>query len=58
MPRAERERVLARVAEIEYVLRHTRSEDVREALWSALQDCLTRLAELDARLGIAAPEAI
>jgi hypothetical protein len=57
MPRAERERVLARVAEMEYVLRHTRSEDVREVLWSALQACLSRLAELDAVLGIAAPEA-
>jgi len=51
MPHNERERVLARIAEINQMLRETESEDVRQTLLDALGDCETRLAELDALLG-------
>ena len=52
MPRLERDELLLRIGEIQATLQHTESEDVRETLTQALADCNTRLAELDALLGI------
>ncbi len=56
MPRLERDRVLARIGELESTLRETRSEDVRETLLQALADCMTRLSELNVQLGIESQE--
>jgi hypothetical protein len=56
MPRLERDRVLARIGELESTLRETRSEDVRETLRQALADCMTRLSELNVQLGIESQE--
>jgi hypothetical protein len=47
MPDQERERVLSRIAEIKQALRNARSEDLRETLRQALQDCERRLEELE-----------
>jgi hypothetical protein len=49
MPHRERDRLLARIAEIRQALRHAASEDVRATLRDALDDCERRLAELDRR---------
>jgi hypothetical protein len=51
MPRDERERVLAQLAELRHTLQRTRSEDLREALLQGISECEQRLAELDAQLG-------
>ncbi len=55
MPRAERDRVLARVAELRHLLQRTRSADVRETLLQALAECEERLAELDEQAAPAPP---
>jgi len=47
MAAAERERVLARIAELHETLRHTSSPDVRQTVRKAVADCEARLAELD-----------
>jgi hypothetical protein len=47
MPRSERDRLLARIAELHQTLAVTQSEDVHEAVRGALSDCENRLAELD-----------
>jgi hypothetical protein len=52
MPRMERDRILARIVELELILQAMRSDDVRETLQQALADCMKRLAELNAQLGI------
>jgi transcription elongation GreA/GreB family factor len=44
----ERRRVLARIAQIRQMLRHTDSADVRATLLKALADCEDRLSELEA----------
>ena len=51
----ERDRVLARIDEIEQILRNIQSDDVRRTLRQALADCEQQLAELDARCGAPAP---
>ena len=58
MPRLERDRVLSRIAQLEVVLRETRSDDVRETLRHALEDCKRRLAELNTQLGIEEPDGV
>jgi hypothetical protein len=52
MPGLERERVLARIAEIQATLAEVKSDDVKETLLDALHDCMRRLADLNAQLGI------
>ena len=47
----ERDRILARIAEIEQILRHTTSDDVRLTLHQALADWEKRLAPLDGNAG-------
>jgi len=47
----ERDRVLARIDEIEQILRNIQSDDVRRTLRQALADCEQQLVELDARWG-------
>ena len=49
--RPERARVLFRIDELQQTLRHTQSDDVREAIQQALATCWKRLAALDARIG-------
>jgi hypothetical protein len=51
----ERDRILARIAEIELILRHTTSDDVRRTLQQTLVDCEHRLTQLDARAAALAP---
>jgi hypothetical protein len=46
MPRLERETLLVRIADLQETLRLTESEDVREAVMSAIADCDQRLREL------------
>ena len=48
MGRTERERVLARLAEIEQTLREIESEDVRDVLLHAMADFQERLKQKDA----------
>ena len=43
--------MLFRIDELQQTLRHTQSEDVREAIQQALATCWKRLAALDARIG-------
>jgi hypothetical protein len=45
---AERDRVIARIAELKSMLRLAQSNDLREALTLAISDCEERLAELEA----------
>jgi hypothetical protein len=49
MAAAERERVIARIAELRATLRNTSSPDVRQTVTKATADCQARLAELDAQ---------
>jgi len=56
MPRLERDRILARIVELELTLPETRSEDVREMLQQALADCMKRVTELSALLGFESEE--
>lgn len=51
MPRHERDRLLRRIEELQQMLRHTRSDDVRLALEQALHDCRQRRGELEKLLG-------
>jgi hypothetical protein len=39
MPKAERDRILAQIAEVRRTLTHTQSEDVPLTLLQALRDC-------------------
>ena len=47
MPRNERDKVLARIAELHEILRLAESEDVRHTIREAIVDCERRLIELD-----------
>jgi hypothetical protein len=47
VPQAERDRVIARIAELRSMLRFAHSNDLREALRLAIGDCEQRLAELE-----------
>jgi predicted phage gp36 major capsid-like protein len=49
MTEKERERVLARIVEIQQTLLKTRSPDVRDALQQAIADCQARLAQIEVR---------
>jgi hypothetical protein len=51
LPRHERDRILRRIEELQQMLRHTRTDDVRVALEQALDDCRQRLRELEELLG-------
>lgn len=56
MGSTERERVLARLAEIERTLREIESEDVRDVLLHAMADFQERLKQKDAPDAESAPE--
>ena len=49
MTEQERERVLARIAEIEQTLRDIKSVDLRRTLRQAIADCQAQLDQIDAR---------
>lgn len=49
MPKAERDRLLTRIAELQAALRDARSADLRATVRHAIADCEQRLAELEPR---------
>lgn len=48
MPPQNRDLVRARLAELQHTLQRTKSEDLRDTLRLAIDECEQRLAQLDA----------
>jgi hypothetical protein len=47
MPKAERDRLLTRIVELQAALRDTNSADLRATVRAAIADCEEKLAELE-----------